>query len=54
MARRALAAQHTAASQADSQVHPREVFDLHGWDGEQGAPVAKWDSESSVQIGFEC
>jgi hypothetical protein len=54
MARHALAAQHEAPSQAGGHVHPQEVFDLQGWDGEQGQAAVGWELEASLRIGFEC
>ena len=53
-ARQSLAAQHDSPSQAGGHVHPQEVFDLQGWDGEQGQSATSLDWEPSIRLGFEC
>ncbi|AFL90548.1 hypothetical protein Terro_4351 [Terriglobus roseus DSM 18391] len=54
MARQSLAAQHEGPSQAGGHVHPQEVFDLQGWDGEPGQGAGSWDGEPNLRFRFEC
>ena len=54
MARQSLAAQHESPSQAGGHVHPQEVFDLQGWDGEHGQSAGGWEPDTGVGFGFNC
>jgi hypothetical protein len=53
-ARIALAAHHNDTPQASGAVHPDEVFDLTGWDGEPENGSAAWDAGSGFPLGFTC
>ncbi len=50
-ARRSLAGQHHAAGSPGSHVHPSEVFDLPGWDGEpeRGSSSGQWNLGHTFQ-----
>ncbi|WP_139285175.1 hypothetical protein [Terriglobus roseus] len=54
IARQSLAAQHEFPSQAGGHVHPQEVFDLEGWEGDPAQSTGGWEREAGTRLGYKC